>query len=93
MAIRRKAARHPLCAGCSSRPELLGRGWPSSPPGLANWANRQPLLRVVMEATLGIHREKLLPDFHGETFDGLVPQAAGARGRRLARGLCSSPAS
>jgi Fe-S oxidoreductase len=37
--------------------------------GLANWANRQPLLRFGLEKTLGIHREKVLPEFHGETFE------------------------
>ncbi len=35
---------------------------------LTNWANKQPLLRAGLEATLGIHKDKLLPDFHGESF-------------------------
>ncbi len=30
---------------------------------------RQKFQRVVMEKMLGIHRDKLLPDFAGETFD------------------------
>ena len=51
-----------------ARPEAIGRlGKATS--GLANWANRQPALRVGMELALGIHRKKLLPDFHSETFE------------------------
>lgn len=36
--------------------------------GLMNWANRNPLNRAMMEKVMGVHREKLLPDFHGDTF-------------------------
>ena len=50
-----------------ARPELLGEAARLT-PGIANWSNRQPLFRVLMEHTLGVHREKLLPEFHGETF-------------------------
>jgi glycerol-3-phosphate dehydrogenase subunit C len=38
--------------------------------GLANVANRSKPLRVLMEKTVGIHRDKLLPDFAAEPFDG-----------------------
>ena len=51
-----------------SRPGLLGRA-AGMCAGLANWSNRQPLLRIGLEATLGIHRQKLLPEFHGQTFE------------------------
>jgi Fe-S oxidoreductase len=37
--------------------------------GLANAANRSRPLRVIMEKTLGIHRDKLLPDFASQPFD------------------------
>jgi Fe-S oxidoreductase len=37
--------------------------------GLANAANRFRPLRVLMEKTAGIHRDKLLPDFAAEPFD------------------------
>ena len=47
-------------------------------PGIANWANRQPLLRVLMEHTLGIHREKLLPGLLRRDLHGLGPEAARA---------------
>ncbi len=35
---------------------------------LVNWANRNPSLRASMEKHLGIHRDRLLPTFHTETF-------------------------
>ncbi len=37
--------------------------------GLANTMNRVKLHRVFMEKTLGIHRDKLLPDFASVTFE------------------------
>ncbi|MGC1341305.1 MAG: anaerobic glycerol-3-phosphate dehydrogenase subunit C [Candidatus Binataceae bacterium] len=49
-------------------PDLLGRVG-SKTPGLANWGCHQKFQRVMMEKLLGIHRDKLLPDFAGETFD------------------------
>jgi Fe-S oxidoreductase len=50
-----------------SQPELLGK-MAKLTPGLANWANRQPLMRAALEVGLGIHKHKLLPEFHGESF-------------------------
>jgi len=38
-------------------------------PGLANAANRSRPLRVLMEKALGIHRDKLLPEFASQPFD------------------------
>ena len=35
---------------------------------LVNWANRNPFLRGLMEKFLGVHRDRLLPPFHAETF-------------------------
>jgi Fe-S oxidoreductase len=37
--------------------------------GMANVANRSRPLRVLMERTIGIHRDKKLPDFAAEPFD------------------------
>jgi glycerol-3-phosphate dehydrogenase subunit C len=37
--------------------------------GLANIANRIKIQRWIMEKALGIHRDKLLPDFAAETFE------------------------
>jgi len=37
-------------------------------PGLSNWALKNPANRLAMEATVGIHRRKLMPTYHRETF-------------------------
>jgi Fe-S oxidoreductase len=37
--------------------------------GMANVANRSRPLRVLMEKTIGVHRDKKLPDFASEAFD------------------------
>ena len=37
--------------------------------GLANWANRNPLMRGLLEKYLGVHRDRLLPTFHSQTFE------------------------
>ena len=47
--------------------DLVG-GLASWAAPLVNWANRNPFLRGLMEKYLGVHRERLLPTFHGETF-------------------------
>lgn len=48
-------------------PTLIGKsGSPVAP--LANWAMRNRLNRIAMERTTGIHRDKLMPTFHRETF-------------------------
>ena len=51
-----------------SRPELVGK-LARLTPGLANWANRQPLLRAGLQFGLGIHKDKILPEFHRERFE------------------------
>ncbi len=38
-------------------------------PALMNWLNSNKLSRVLMEKTVRIHREKMLPKYHGETFE------------------------
>ncbi|MBI4081889.1 MAG: anaerobic glycerol-3-phosphate dehydrogenase subunit C [Candidatus Lambdaproteobacteria bacterium] len=48
-------------------PDLLGR-LARLTPRLANLANRLKPNRWLLEQVLGIHRHKLLPEFHGETF-------------------------
>ncbi|HET6266094.1 MAG TPA: anaerobic glycerol-3-phosphate dehydrogenase subunit C [Acidobacteriota bacterium] len=35
---------------------------------LANWTNRNPAARFVMEKTIGVHRDRTLPEFHAQTF-------------------------
>jgi Fe-S oxidoreductase len=50
--------------GATDRLGRLGR--PLAP--LANWANRNPLLRRLVEWAVGIHRDRTLPRVHRETF-------------------------
>ena len=47
--------------------DLVGRLASWAAP-LVNWANRNPTLRGLMEKVLGVHRDRLLPTFHAETF-------------------------
>ena len=68
VALRAKEKGISLRSRLLSRPELLGK-FAKVTPQLANWANRQPMMRAAMEAMIGIHREKQLPEFHGETFE------------------------
>jgi Fe-S oxidoreductase len=42
--------------------------------GMANAANRSRPLRVLMEKAVGIHRDKLLPDFASQAFDSWAEQ-------------------
>jgi glycerol-3-phosphate dehydrogenase subunit C len=58
-------------------PDRLGK-LGSITPKLANWANRTSFHRVLMEKMLGIHRDKRLPNFAGETFEKWI----GKRGVR-----------
>ena len=37
-------------------------------PTMMNWANRNPLARSMMHGTVGIHKQRNLPSYHGETF-------------------------
>jgi len=66
--IRAKEQGVPLREKLLGNPDLLGKVGTLS-PGLANWGCRQKFQRVMMEKLLGIHRDKMLPDFAAETFD------------------------
>ncbi|HET7206265.1 MAG TPA: heterodisulfide reductase-related iron-sulfur binding cluster [Terriglobales bacterium] len=66
-AVRKKKNGIGLRGRLLSRPETLGKV-AGVAPSLANWANRQPWLRAGLQAFVGIHKDKLLPEFHGETF-------------------------
>lgn len=50
-----------------SRADLVGR-LGSAFAGLANWSARRPWPRLLMEKTLGIHRNRRLPLFASQTF-------------------------
>ena len=47
--------------------DLMGRLGGIVAP-LTNWALRQPLIRWMLEKLMGIHRERLFPDFHWQSF-------------------------
>jgi Fe-S oxidoreductase len=47
--------------------ELIGKASSAAAP-VANAALRHPLVRGAMESTIGIHRDKLMPTYHSETF-------------------------
>ncbi len=70
--LRAKAARVkkegiPLQDKVLADPETLGRV-ASHFPNLANWANERKILRVLMEQTVGIHRDRNLPQYSSMTF-------------------------
>ena len=52
-------------------PDLLGKVG-SLTPGIANWMCARSFQRRMMETMLGIHRDKILPDFADETFEAWV---------------------
>jgi glycerol-3-phosphate dehydrogenase subunit C len=37
-------------------------------PAIMNWANTNPLSRTLMHTTVGIHKHRNLPQYHGQTF-------------------------
>jgi Fe-S oxidoreductase len=57
----------PLARRLTSRTDLLGK-LASVAPALMNFANRNRASRVLMEKTIGIHRDWVQPTFHAETF-------------------------
>jgi glycerol-3-phosphate dehydrogenase subunit C len=67
-AVRRRGQARALRDRVLGDPDLAGRLARAS-LGLANAANKIRPLRVLMEKTVGIHRDKLLPDFAAEPFD------------------------
>lgn len=74
-----------------ARPDLLGRVGSGTAP-LSNWANRQPWLRRGLEALIGIHRDKKLPEFQRETFEEWWRRrtpAAGGAGQAVLYVSCS----
>src|SRR5512146_1199966 len=57
--------------------ELVGRLGSLTAP-LSNWMTALPVQRKLMEATVGIHRERKLPAFHRETFSRWFDQRRAA---------------
>jgi glycerol-3-phosphate dehydrogenase subunit C len=74
-AVRQQEQGLGLRAQILSRPETIGRlgGLVHGP---ANWVSRQPLLRQLIEVTIGVHHEKLLPEFQPATFTSWMEKQA-----------------
>ena len=57
----------PLRERLIARPTVLGRlGTPAAP--IANWTLRNKPIRLLIEKTMGIHRDAAMPQFAGRTF-------------------------
>jgi Fe-S oxidoreductase len=83
----------PLTRVLTTRTDLLGRIG-SSAPLLMNSANRIRPARVIMEKTLGIHRDWVLPSYYFETVERWFrkrggPQVEGANGLAVLFSTCS----
>jgi Fe-S oxidoreductase len=46
---------------------------------LANWANRTKPMRVLLETTVGVHRDRILPTFHHKTFTRWFRERGGGK--------------
>ena len=72
--------------------ELVGRLGSLTAP-LSNWASTLPAPRKLMEATVGIHRDRQLPPFHRTTFsrwfDQRKPSSFSVRDRVALFATCS----
>jgi Fe-S oxidoreductase len=69
----------PLARRLATRTDWIGR-MGSLAPWLMNFANRNRLSRVLMEKTLGIHRDWVQPTYHGETLRRWFRRRGPARG-------------
>lgn len=72
-AQRAKAGRLSLRDKLLGDPDRLGKAVRAS-GGAANWLKDQAPNRVLMEKTVGIHRDKLLPDYAKESFESWAKQ-------------------
>jgi len=64
----RSAGRPPVRDRVLGSADAVGRIASNAAP-LVNFANRNAVSRWILEKTLGVHRDRLLPVYHGETFD------------------------
>lgn len=63
-------------------PDALARRATGALAPLVNWVNGRAALRVVLEKTAGIHRDRLLPPFADETFERWMDRRAGSSSER-----------
>jgi Fe-S oxidoreductase len=81
--VRAKRDGVPLRRRLTTRTDLIGT-LGSTAPGLMNFANRNRVSRLLMEKTLGIHRDWVQPSYASETvarwFASHEPRGTGANG-------------
>jgi Fe-S oxidoreductase len=86
-----------LARRMTTNTDLLGKVGSLAPP-LMNFANRNRASRVMMEKTVGIHRDWVMPSYHGETVDrwnekrrpsATRPGASGENGHAVMFTTCS----
>jgi Fe-S oxidoreductase len=82
----------PLARSLTTRTDLIGRIGSAAPP-LMNFANRSRPARVLMEKTLGIHRDWVQPSYYAETVDRWfarhTPEGTGENGHVVLFTTCS----
>ena len=83
----------PLARKLTTRTDLIGKVG-SVAPALMNLANRNRVSRVLMEKTLGIHRDWVQPSYYFETVERWFrkrggPRAEGANGHVVLFSTCS----
>ncbi len=89
---RTRRRRVPLAHKLTTRTDLIGKVGSLAPP-LMNFANRNRASRVLMEKTIGIHRDWVQPSYHFETVDRWFsrrgPRGDGSNGRAVLFTTCS----
>ncbi len=82
----------PLARRLTTRTDLIGKLGSLAPP-LMNFANRNRASRVLLEKTLGIHRDWVQPSFYTETVDRWfarrTPRGSGENGHVVLFTTCS----
>jgi Fe-S oxidoreductase len=82
----------PLARTLTTRTDLIGKVGALAPP-LMNFANRNRASRVLMEKTLGIHRDWVQPSFYSQTVDRWFakrePKGSGQNGHVVLFTTCS----
>jgi Fe-S oxidoreductase len=82
----------PLARKLTTRTDLIGKVGSLAPP-LMNFANRSRPSRVLMEKTIGIHRDWVQPSYYHETVERWWkrrgPKGSGANGRVALFTTCS----
>jgi Fe-S oxidoreductase len=90
--LRAKRDGVPLPRKLTTQTDLIGRVGSLAPP-LMNFANRNRASRVMMEKTIGIHRDWVQPSYYHETVErwwkGRGPKGDGSAGRAVLFTTCS----